>query len=239
MNLLLLFPQDFISSDRVRLTDRRLTHLLAVKKVKQNDQLAVGLVNDRMGSATVLSVRSNAVELQVSLENDSPPALPIHLILALPRPKMLKRIFQTISALGVKHLTLINSRKVEKSYWQSPWLEQQNIQQQLILGLEQAKDTVMPTVNCHHLFKPFVEDHLPDLIQNFSPNPQAIIAHPGRGGFCDKLSEKSVILAIGPEGGFIDYEIEQFESAGFGVCHLGERILRVETVIPVILGRLL
>ncbi|MCU7938724.1 MAG: RsmE family RNA methyltransferase [gamma proteobacterium symbiont of Bathyaustriella thionipta] len=103
----------------------------------------------------------------------------------------------------------------------------------MILGLEQAKDTIMPEVMCYQRFKPFVEDVLPHLIQD----SRAIIAHPGQGSFCTGDSQYKSTLAVGPEGGFIDYEVEKFKQAGFSSCHLGERILRVENAIPVLLGR--
>ncbi|NOQ79382.1 MAG: 16S rRNA (uracil(1498)-N(3))-methyltransferase [Gammaproteobacteria bacterium] len=235
MNLLLLFPQDFISPGRVRLTDYRLQHLLSVKKIKVNEQLSVGLVNDQIGQGTVIAVDERQIELSVQLDKEPVAPLAVHLILALPRPKMLKRILQTISAMGVKQLSLIHSAKVEKSYWQTPWLEADKIQQHLILGLEQAKDTIMPEVKCYQRFKPFVEDVLPDLIQD----SRAIIAHPGHGDLCALNSQHAITLAIGPEGGFIDYEVDKFKQAGFTTCHLGERILRVENAIPVLLGRLI
>lgn len=133
MNLLLLFPQDFISPGRVRLTDYRLQHLLSVKKIKVNEQLNVGLVNDQIGQGTVIAVNEQQIELSVQLDKAPVAPLAVHLILALPRPKMLKRILQTISAMGVKHLSLIHSAKVEKSYWQTPWLEADKIQQNLVL----------------------------------------------------------------------------------------------------------
>lgn len=240
MNLLLLFEHDFIASDRVRLTDHRLHHLLSVKKISINESLEVGLLNDRLGLGRVLSIAKDSIELEVQLHKEPVAPLAVHLILALPRPKMLKRILQTVSAMGVKQLSLIHSVKVEKSYWQTPWLETEKLQQHLILGLEQAKDTMLPEVKYYQRFKPFVEDVLPELIVG----TQAIVAHPGRGTFCltkdlKEAKEQAVTLAIGPEGGFIDYEIAQFEQAGFACCHLGERILRVENAIPVLLGRLI
>lgn len=234
MNLLLLFPADFISPGRACLTDHRLHHLRTIKNMQLNDTLEVGLLNDKVGTARVLLLDKSRVELQVQLYNDSPAPLPVHLILALPRPKMLKRILQTISSMGVKKLTLIHSAKVEKSYWQTTWLEPKKLQQNLILGLEQAKDTLLPEVTCYKRFKPFVEDVLPDLIIG----TRALIAHPGKGRFCAADVTQPVTLVIGPEGGFIDYEVEKFIQAGLTVCHLGARILRVETAIPVLLGRL-
>ena len=235
MNLLLLFSDDFIAPGRVLLSDQRVQHLLLVKKIQLGTQLIVGLVNGRVGQGTVVALQEQQLELLVQLDEKPVEALAVHLILALPRPKMLRRILQTISAMGVKQLSLIHSSKVEKSYWQTPWLAEDKIQQQLIAGLQQAKDTLLPEVTCYQRFKPFVEDVAPAL----AAQNRAVIAHPGRGEHCAAQLAPHVTLAVGPEGGFSDYEVDKFTQAGFSCCHLGERILRVENVIPVLLTRLM
>jgi len=158
MNLLLLYPEDFVGLNHVRLTDHRMQHLLSVKKIALNDTVEVGLLNSRLGQGRVIAIEEHWVELETTFDREPIEPLAANLILALPRPKMLKRILQTISSMGVKKLSLIHSAKVEKSYWQSPWLELEKMQQHLILGLEQAKDTVMPEVNLYPRFKPFIED---------------------------------------------------------------------------------
>lgn len=43
-------------------------------------------------------------------------------------------------------LILLNSYKVEKSFWQTPFLHPDSVRDNLILGLEQARDTVLPEV---------------------------------------------------------------------------------------------
>ncbi|WP_439134126.1 16S rRNA (uracil(1498)-N(3))-methyltransferase [Pseudomaricurvus sp.] len=234
MNLLLLSPSDFISPTTAELTDRRRDHLLNIHKVEVGDEVRVGLINDLQGLATVTDICSKSIRLDVSLSKESPKALPLTLILALPRPKMLKRIFQTVATMGVKKLILINSYRVEKSYWQTPWLQENTIREQLILGLEQGVDTVMPEVRLVKRFKPFVEDELPALCQG----RRALVAHPKQAIPCPEPSEEESLLVIGPEGGFIEYEIEKLNQAGCQTIHLGSRILRVETAVPVLLAKL-
>ncbi|WP_178101944.1 16S rRNA (uracil(1498)-N(3))-methyltransferase, partial [Pseudomonas yangonensis] len=87
----------------------------------------------------LLSLDAEHAELQVSLDQPPPAKLPLTLILALPRPKMLKRVLQTVSAMGVPRLVLVNSYRVEKSFWQTPFLDPEALREQLILGLEQAR----------------------------------------------------------------------------------------------------
>lgn len=236
MNLILLRPEDFLSEQQVRLCDsRRLTHIREIHGAAVGDQFKVGLLNGFMGTASVTAI--NDCELMMSLEDLAdapPPALPLKLVLALPRPKMLRRILQTLSTLGVKEIHLINSYRVEKSYWQTPFLEPESIHEQLLLGLEQGCDTLLPEVHLHKRFKPFVEDELPGIIAQ----TRALVAHPYTAIACPRDQQGPLSLAIGPEGGFIPYEVDLLQKCGFEPVHLGARIMRVETAVPYLLGRL-
>lgn len=234
MNLIIVTAVDFIDSNSVKLDDERHTHISKVHKAIVGQQLKVGLLNGNTGTGTVQSIDELSVILTLTLNTKPLPPLPLTLILALPRPKMLKRILQCVASLGVKEIYLINSYKVEKSYWSSPVLTESSIEQHLRLGLEQAGDTLMPKVHLRKRFKPFVEDELPAVTQN----SRKLIAHPYNALPCHATTHQPTTLAIGPEGGFIDYEVEKLCAQGFEAISLGNRILRVETALPVAIGKL-
>lgn len=233
MNLILLTEQDFSSSNIATLDDRRFVHIRTIQKPTIGERLKIGLLNGNKGYGEVTALSDQFISLAVTLEDTPPAPLPLTLLLALPRPKMLKRILQTVSSMGVKELYLINSYRVDKSFWGSPIVESQ-INENLILGLEQAGDTVMPNVHLRKRFKPFVEDELPTIAQN----SRALIAHPYNAKPCPPKSSEHTTLAIGPEGGFIPYEVEKLNDNGFDSVHIGERILRVENAVPALLSRL-
>lgn len=234
MNLLLLEDGDFIAADRVLLSGRRLKHLQDVHRAEAGDSLRVGRLNGLMGSGQLLRLDAEQAELSVQFDQAPPEKLPLTLLLALPRPKMLRRVLQTVSSMGVPRLILLNSYRVEKSFWQTPFLEPAAIREQLILGLEQARDTVLPEVIIEKRFKPFVEDHLPHL----AAGTLGLTGHPGDYPACPRAIEQPVTLAIGPEGGWIPYEVEKLQQAGLQPVQLGERILRVETAVTALLARL-
>ncbi|MGS2723806.1 16S rRNA (uracil(1498)-N(3))-methyltransferase [Porticoccus sp. GXU_MW_L64] len=234
MNLLLIEQKDLTGTDRALISGRRFQHMLEVHRVNTGDSLKAGLVNGDMGTATVLNLNDQQAELQLHLNQPPPPPLPTTVVLALPRPKMLRRVLQTVAAMGVKQLYLINSYRVEKSFWQSPFLQTDAIREQLILGLEQACDTALPQVQLRQRFKPFVEDELPAI----AANTRALVAHPKNAGACPVNITDTTTLAVGPEGGFIDYEVEKLAECGFTAVSLGPRILRVETAVPVLLSRI-
>ncbi len=234
MNLILLFDDDFIAPERVRLSGRRFGHIRDVHRAEPGRALDVGVLNGLMGKGEVIALDETCVELKVKLDTEPPAPLPVTVLLTLPRPKMLKRSLQTLASMGVKEIVLINSYRVEKSFWSSPWLTEAKIREQLLLGLEQAEDTRMPEVRLEKRFKPFVEDRLPALLEGRT----GLIAHPGESELCPAGFNQPTVLAIGPEGGFIPYEVELMKTQGMTQIHLGRRILRVETAVPVLLSRL-
>jgi RsmE family RNA methyltransferase len=171
----------------------------------------------------------------IVLDKKPPAKLDLTVILALPRPKVLRRLIMDMTSLGVNKLIIINSYRTQKSYWQSPLLER--IDEFIFEGLQQAIDTVPLEVEFKKRFKPFVEDEFPTLTGD------ALIAHPyasqSWNSYINSHHKNSMpkILCIGAEGGWIDYEVDLLCKHGCTAVSLGERILRTETVVSVLLGR--
>lgn len=234
MNLLLLHSDSLHDEHHAVVSGRQLEHIHQTLKLKVGDSLTVGRINGMIGQATITALDTDAAELSIQWLTEAPASLPVTLIIALPRPKMLKRIIQTAVTMGVKKLYFINAWKVEKSYWLSPWLTEEKLLENIELGLEQAKDTVLPEIHLKKLFKPFVEDELPTL----SASTEKLLAHPDSVEACPVSLNQPTTLIIGPEGGFTPYEVGLLQAQGFRSVHLGPRILRVETAVPVLLGRL-
>ena len=233
MNLILLFDSDFLTRDCVILRGRRAAHVREVHRAEVGKELIVGIANGRIGRGTVLRL-DDELELRIELDRDPPPPLPVTLILALPRPKVLNRVIASATSLGVKRIVLINAWRVEKSYWSTPRLAPDNLRAQAILGLEQARDTRMPSIETRRFFRPFVENELPSIANG----TRALVAHPHAIDECPRDVKQSVTLAIGPEGGFIEAEIESLRRVGFETISLGPRVLRVETAVAALLARL-
>ena len=147
---------------------------------------------------------------------------------------MLKRILQSLASLGVKEIFLVNSRRVEKSFWGSGVLSESDIRRHLESGLCQAKDTLMPRVHLKRFFSPFVKEELPGLSQN----KNRILAHPKSQTVCPAGINADTVLVIGPEGGFIDLEVQTLVDTGFEPMTMGPRILRVETAVTALVSRL-
>ena len=234
MNLLLFSKDDRLEADKIAIQGRRLEHLQQVHRAHVGDRLRVGEIDGLTGEGEILDINAEVATLAISLQHSPPDKLPLRLVLALPRPKMLRRILRSVAEFGVAELHLINSYRVEKSYWQSPVLGDGAMREFLLQGLEQSRDTILPLVCCHQRFKPFVEDILPAMIGDDA----ALLAHPGNNPPCPRNVEKQTVLIVGPEGGFIPYEVTKLRGAGCAVVSLGPRILRVENAVNYLIGRL-
>ena len=232
MNIILLEQADWLSHDQVALNDRRYIHLRDILKTDIGAMVKVGMLNGDVGTGEVTSIDNHGARLRVTLDQAPPPRHPSDIVLSLPRPKMLRRVLRTVAEMGVNTLHLVNSARVEKSYWQSPLLEPERIDAALRAGLERSADTRLPSVHLHPLFRPFVEDQLPDLMRNRG----CWIAHPGAAhSLADQTS--GGIVMLGPEGGFVPFEVELAQAQGARPVHIGARILSVDTAVTAALSQ--
>ena len=242
MNLILLEETDFVAADKVVLAGRRAQHIRKVHRASVGDRLLIGRIDGRLGHGQIEALTVERVELRVPvLDVDPPKPASVALALALPRPHSLQKVLQYATAMGVKRFYIFHSARVEKSYWSSSGLSADALRRNLILGLEQAVDTVMPTITFHRRFRPFVEDELGTL----RGAGELVVAHPASipseqlandSGLPGKATDK--LLVVGPEGGLVPFELQSFATAGARHLSLGSRILRVETAVVAMLTRL-
>jgi len=233
MNIVLLDPRQTESEYWSITSKRQLEHLRTHVAVQVGDTLKVGIREGRRYLTEIVEVTEQAVKLKSVKEESVPKKLPVTLIVAMPRPKVLRRLIMDSVTLGVEKIILLHSYRVDKSYWQTPFLQQ--LDHYITLGLEQAGDTIAPQIEIYKRFKPFVEDVLPNLISTERP---AYVAHPYAEMAMPFAIDHPCTIVIGPEGGFIPYEVDLLIKNGCQALSLGNRIIRTETVIPYLLGRL-
>ncbi len=237
MNLLLIKAGESSDGGLVRLTGRRLLHAREVLRVQEGTTLRVGMLGGLVGTGEVVSLSEDALVLRVALSEPPPRRAGVDLLLAMPRPKALKKILPAIASFGVGRLVLVNAARVEKSFFGSPVLQPPAIEELLCLGLEQARDTLPPEVLVRERLRPFVEDELDQL---FASAPLRLLAHPGSRPLREVTSaiKAPALLAIGPEGGWVPFELDLLAARGFTQVSLGERPLRTEVAVSALLGAL-
>ena len=238
MNLLLIEP-DEVDGARARITGPRAEHARAVLGVVVGRRLRVGVVGGPLGEGEVVAVDASAVELVLTLEATVPPRPTLDVVLAVPRPKTLAKLVPDLVSMGIDRLFLIRTWKVEKPYLESPLLTPAGYLPLLRAGALQGRLTHRPEVHVAPLFRPWIEDEAPQLFARAGVrwvlHPTALRTPASVGPL--PAAERAVV-AIGPEAGFVDFEVERFAAAGFTPLSLGDRPLRVEVAAVATLAQL-
>jgi len=226
MNLIIIHPEE-LKEGRATLTGARAEHIRSVLNAEPGQTLCIGLLNGPPGVGIVEGLEP--VTLSCEWDADTPPRPAVDLLLALPRPKVLKRLWAQLAALGVGRIILANAEKVERYYFDSHVLQPDFYNARLIEGLQQARDTLLPYVRIVKELKPFMEDEFDALY----PSARRFLADPSaEKTMVDAMSSprsERILLAVGPEGGWTPYEIDLFKAHGFKAVGMGRRILRTDT----------
>jgi 16S rRNA (uracil1498-N3)-methyltransferase len=229
VNLILLEPSDMSGPEVATLTGERARHAIAVLKAAPRQALRIGMIDGTIGTGMVTTMTDRSVSLRCLFESDVPERPRVDLLLALPRPKVLRRLWAQLAALGVGQIILSNAERVERNYFDSHVVTEAGYRPLLIEGLQQARDTRLPTVTVHKQFRVLVEDDLATLF----PAGRRVVAHPGGGrsdaGLGTIDSTERVLLAVGPEGGWNAFELKLLAAHGFHLFEMGRRTLRTDT----------
>lgn len=236
MNLILLEPGELLADGTARLADARAVHIRTVLRASAGDDLRAGIVDGAAGVARVEAIDASGVLLRCRFDLPVPARPAVDLLLALPRPKVMRRLWAQLAALGVGRIVLTNAEKVERHYFDTHVLTPECYRPLLIEGLQQARDTRLPQVSLHRQFRVLVEDDLDALC---GP-AERILAHPGSaralGQVAAERTRSRVLLAVGPEGGWNAFETALLERAGFVAAGMGPRTLRSDTACVAMLA---
>jgi len=235
MNRLLLWASEVDAAGRAVLADRRAEHVRNVLHGRVGQTVRVGVVNGKAGVAAIEALDAGQVTLRWTADEPLPPAPRVDLLLALPRPKVMRRLWAPLASLGVGRVVLLNAARVARDYFDTHWLDPAVYGALLLEGLEQSGDTRLPAVSVERRLRPFLEDQLDGRF----PASVRLLAQPGDG---DPLTAQRVaagqrvLLAVGPEGGWTEFEIGLLEARGFRQVGMGWRTLRSDTACVALLA---
>ena len=258
----ILFETDEIQDGIATFGGERAEHVMNVLHGEIGQVLKTGEINGPIGTSVITGISSSLVphpsslSITVRCAHTEKSILPwIDLILAPPRPRVMKRLLPQLATMGVGRIFLVGAKKVEKDFWGATLLKPENYRPLLIDGLMQSGTSILPTLETRRNFRKFVKEELDGLW----PESRRIVAHPygadstrisanmanARESFVEIRSiredscSETVVLAVGPEGGWTDDEIALLEEHGFVRYSLGSRILRTDTATIALLAQLM
>jgi 16S rRNA (uracil1498-N3)-methyltransferase len=215
---------------------RRGRHLVEVLRVTPGQRVRAGIVGGALGEAEVVGVDGPHVRLRFVATDPASAPQPVDLVLAVPRPKVLSRVLQHAAAYGVRRIDLVNAWRVDKSYLGSSKLDLDAIAENLRLGAEQGMTTHLPAVAVHKRLMAFLDGLQPP------PDARMLLADARTGDHVEHVvppgDQRPVVIAIGPEGGWIQRELDTFAARGFAIVRLGAEVLRVEAAVTAALAQL-
>lgn len=234
MNLLLIQQDKIDNSGIFTATPEQSLHIARVLHGKAGDRIKTGVLDGKIGEAELIVPSKKEARLRIlNLDKDPPQKKKLKFVIALPRPQSFKKCLHFLASAGIPEATFIQTERVEKSYWNSSVMMPENIENEIFLGLEQGVDTIAPQLKFFHSFREWREKEAEHI------TCRRLVAHPVDAIPCPRdLGDQELVVAIGPEGGFIKAEIERFRELGFESVELGSHILRVEFALSYITGRL-
>ena len=253
----ILFEKDEIVDGRVMFSDERAEHVLNVLHGAVGQTLKTGELDGLIGTSVIKEIRDLHERAEGSAQRGSGLLAGtvvvecthtetaeepwFDLVLALPRPRVMKRLLPQLTALGVGKIVLVGAEKVEKSFWGAQLLKSEIYRPLLVDGLMQCGTSRVPTIRCERNFRRYAETQMADEFAG----TEKIVAHPTPSECkmenvkCKMREDSRFVFAIGPEGGWTEDEVALIENKGFVRCSLGSRILRTDTATIALVAQFL
>lgn len=234
MNCLIVEEEQIVGSEVV-LRGAAVRHVREVLKKGPGDTVLAGLLDGPLGRVRILALDEATCRIEAPA-GDPPPVPQVDLVLAMPRPKVMKRLWAPLASLGVGRIVVTGAARVESFYFSSHAVDEAVFRPRLIEGLEQAISTRLPQVEVFPVFADFVRDRLGDLVRE----AVGLLAHPGAAGRVGATvaagGRRRTVIALGPEGGWREDELAVFSDHDFTPVGLGDRPYRTDTAVMALLA---
>lgn len=234
MNILLTKPEELAPDGLVHVTGNRALHIKNVLHCTPGATLRCGMLNSYRFTGILRKISQSDATIEIHERLDTPERTGINLLLAMPRPKVMKRLWAQLAALGVDRIMITNADKVEKYYFDSHALDPSVREQSLMEGLQQAGDTQMPEASIHRDFPTLIKQNVNMFDVRLTGHPSA---NSGLAPCIDRnIAMSKTLVAIGPEGGWSKRELDLLLEYDFHLFAISKRILRTDTACIAILS---
>jgi len=232
MNRILVEKNEVRPDGTCVLSGARAAHINGVLHAAPGRSVRIGVIDGPRGAGTVTVAGPDEVTLACEFEDAIPPVPRVTLLLAMPRPKVMKRLWAPLASLGVGRILIANAEKVERNYFDTHWLDPASYRPLLVEGLQQAGLTRLPAVSVHMRLRPFIEDGTGGWPVKLAADPSA----PDRLAAVSIPPAAAVLIAVGPEGGWTPFETGLFAANGFRGISLSASTLRSDVACIALLS---
>jgi 16S rRNA (uracil1498-N3)-methyltransferase len=240
---------DEFSGDRAALTGTHATHLSRTLRARVGQQFEVAC-GDQVRQATISSVQDERVEFNLGEEVVASQTVPITLLLAIFKFDRMEWAIEKCTELNVSAIIPVIARRTEKHLAIAAAKRTERWRRIARDAAEQSRRIVPPQIGDPMKLKEALaklsDPDMPAVIARENSGPSREIC--GRSGcnfrivlaetesgvtLSEVLSERanatSLALAVGPEGGWAEDELQSFAASHWVATSLGDTILRAET----------
>jgi len=180
--------------------------------------------NGQRFAATVEEISKSHASLKIEkLLPAAPDALPVHLIVAVPKRNLFDDVVRKSNEIGVARITPVTTKRSTATANDAK--------------LDRWRKIASESIRQCGRRRPICVDPVTNLelaLNNVDSEDLRLILHPGENSLSitDLLTNQKVssaVVAVGPEGGFTDDEITCAKNKNFCAVGLGSFVLRVET----------
>ncbi len=225
MNLVLFEPGELATP--LPHADPRARHITQVLRRAAGDAFVAGVADGPTGVATLRANTTEGLVLDFAPGAPPPPLPPIHLIVGLPRPQTARDILRDAATLGAASIRFVTTERSDPNYAAASLWTSGEWRRHVLAGVSQACDTRLPRITwTETLAEALVAAHgrrlAPDNYEATAPLAAALAG---------RAATAPLTLALGPERGWGATDRTLLREAGFTLCSLGTRVLRLETAV--------
>ena len=215
---------DEVTGDRASLHGQNAYHLARVLRAKIGQQFDL-VADGRVRQARILTVADDRVEFELADEL-AISALPVEITLLLSIFKFdrMEWVLEKATELGVSSIVPVIARRTETHLASAAVKRVDRWQRIVHEAAQQARRVSVPEVVRPAKLNGVLADAGPGIVLAESEHEVLL-----KNALADGKASKTIRLAVGPEGGWTNDELETFQRAQWRAASLGKNILRAET----------
>jgi len=213
---------DEVSGNRAALTGEHAEHLVRVLRaqVGQEFDIASGAT---VRSGRIVSVHQDRVEFELGEEIPATPATNIVLVLSVFKFDRMEWAIEKCTELGIARIVPLLARRTDAHLATAAAKRVERWRKIVLHAAEQSRRTAPPEIGPPLKLKQAL---------GLTADTRIVLAETElETSLRDAIpaSSRELLLAIGPEGGWTEEEMQEFQAAGWTSASLGRTILRAET----------
>lgn len=215
---------DEVNADRALLLGQNAQHLVRVLRAQVGQEFDVA-ADGQVRVGTIVSIDDSRVEFELREVVAAGPALHVTLLMSVFKFDRMEWAIEKVTELGVAKIVPIVARRTDAHLAKAAEKRVERWRRIAKEAAQQSRRTDVPEI--------VDPEKLAEVIRQISGTRILLAETEQEKTLKSQLQNVSqpVTLAFGPEGGWTEDEVRQFENAGWATATLGSAILRAETAI--------